>query len=153
MKSNLLSQYQDQTNQKLLYAQLLLELMKQQEEPYAAALRDSCLLYLVHSYDALVDEVQSRLNKTPQPERNLLAIARNLKKSDSYAAEINMLVHLEQDGSSWLNKMRRAHSRLLGATSSVQLITDEPLDANSLSAWLAQLEQLCRQLRTAMTEY
>ena len=153
MKSNLLVQYQKRTNQKIFYAHLLLELMRQQEEPYAAALRDSCLLHLVQGYESLVDEIQSRLNRPPQPERNLLAIVRNLKGSDGYAVEINRLVRLEQDNASWLNGMRRAHNRLLSGMSSAQLITDEPVDANGLSAWLAQLEALSLELRAAMIEY
>lgn len=149
MQSALLSQYQEETNKKLLYARLSLELIEQLEEPYIAALKESCCWHLIRAYDALVNEVQVRLNRTPQP--NLLAIVPILKQTGSYAAEINLLTRLEEDSFSWLNKMRRQQDK--DKISSMQLIADEPLTLANLSEWLTELEKLCQQLRDAMTEY
>lgn len=151
MQSNLLLQSQQATNKKLLYARLSLELMEQVEEPYIAALKESCLGHLIQSYDALVKEVQARLNRTPQP--NLLTMVPILKQTGSYAAEVDLLVQLEENSASWLNKMRRAQNRALGKIASAQLIGDEPLTTTSLAEWLTQLEKLCQQLRNAMMEY
>ena len=151
MQSALLSRYQEETNKKLLYARLSLELIEQVEEPYIAALKESCLWHLIQAYDALVNEIQARLNRIPQP--NLLAIVPILKQAGSYAAEINLLTRLEEDSSSWLNKMRRKQNKSFDKVAAMQLIEDEPLTIADLSKWLVELEKLCHQLRDAMTEY
>jgi len=151
MQSAILSRYQEETNKKLLYARLSLELIKQVEEPYIAALKESCLWHLIQSYDALVNEIQARLNRIPQP--NLLAIVPILKQAGSYAAEINLLIQLEEDSSSWLNRMRRKQNKSFDKIAAMQLIEDEPLTIDDLSKWLTELEKLCQHLRNAMTEY
>lgn len=160
MKSDLIIQYQNKTNRKLLYAHLTLELLEQQEEPYSAALRESCLLHLINAYNALVDEIQARLNISPQADPDPIAIVRNMKHAGiSSMAEMNILARLEEDPHSWLSSLWRIRTELLGRpnpkkSAAIQLLNDssKPLESAALHNFLAELEKLSKQIRALMTE-
>ena len=147
--------YEKHTNKKLLHARLLLELCEEQEEPYTTALRESYIIHLMSSYDSLVNEIQARINLIPQREPNPITIAQHMERAGiSTMTEINMLVRLEEDPSSWLVQLRKLYRELASnpQDDSQDLINYAVSQPHSLESYLTELEHLVKQLRSLMTE-
>ena len=153
MKKDKIGQSAEETNKKLLYARLILELLERQEKPYRAALKESYIAHLMSAYDCFVDEIQVRLNLAPQSEPNPVIIAQYMKRAGiSTMAEMNMLVRLEENSYSWLNQLRRLYAELQDGDDRGQLLNASPVERYNLEDYLMELEKLVKQLRFLMCE-
>ena len=167
MKVHSLDKYERHTNKKLLYATILLELAAQQKEQhYVDALEISCLVQLNSAYYCFIEELQRRLNITPQYGYDASQLVNAMRDNDIHSAEVKTLARLETESSSWLFAMQSTYRKLSrGASlSSVQLISDnsiklqfqslsQPQFSSKLSKWIKEMERLFDDMRGALTEY
>ena len=171
MKVHSLDKYERHTNKKLLYSTILLELAEQQKEQhYVDALESSCLVHLNAAYYCFIEELQRRLNITPQYGYDASQLVDTMRNNNIHSAEVETLARLETESSSWLFAMQSAHKKLSRniSLSSVQLISDnnikpqlqsqsqslpQPQNNSQLSQWLKEMECLFDDIRGALTEY
>ena len=157
-----LFQYESETNQKILYANALLELAAQQDQKsYKDALISSCIIQLLAAYYALLEESQRRLNLMPQPGLGAGEILAVMQEKGVYSAMIEKLAKLERDKTSWLSSLRNRYRELSRSPSmrDTPIINDQisgddkKIKEDNYGEWLAELERLCDDLRESLTEY
>ena len=175
MKVHSLDKHERHTNKKLLYATILLELAAQQKEQhYVDALEISCLVQLNSAYYCFIEELQRRLNITPQYGYDASQLVDAMRNNNIHSAEVETLARLETESSSWIFAMQSAHKKLSRniSLSSVQLISDNeinrhqsqpltilsssqplPQHNSQLSKWIKEMESLFDDMRGALTEY
>ena len=168
-----ITDYADNTKHCLLHARLLLELLelklldKKTEPVYRPALLSAATAQLNFAYEAFIEEIQVRLNRTPLATHSPNEIARHLLTADIRSAELNQLSKLEQEETSWLFAMRAAridrsalsndNIKKIPRTTDIRLIGSSgdrtPKPQESPFVWLQHMEDLCQQMREMTTEY
>ena len=163
-----LSKYEEETNKKLLYSSILLELASQQtEKHYLDALKTSFIIQMLSTYYALLEETQRRLNLAPQPGLNAEEVLKNMQDSSIHSVEIESLAAMEGSRMSWINQLNQAYRELSRSPglSNLNLISGEQSGDNTLSTsesiladiekhkqWLKQIETLSENLRNSLSE-
>lgn len=164
MSNPALSKYEEETNKKLLYANILVELASQQtQKHYFDALKYSYVIQMLAAYYSLIEESQRRLNLAPEPGLNAAELLQKMRSSSVYSVEIEQLVTLENDRAAWLYQLKQLYQELSASASmsNINLInTSQVADADDSIAvnvkkyetWLKQLEDLVSNLREMLSE-
>lgn len=163
-----LEKYKQNTNKKLLYAAILLELSeKEEKQHYKDALEQSCLTQLKDAYYTLLEEQQRSLNILPEYGCDAVKVVESMKKHSIHCAILEDLAKQETDDSSWVFAMQLAYNRDQSSffTPSMQyrsnnlqtrssIISTDTRRLNlQLGEWIKKVENLCDNLRNSLTEY
>ena len=187
MKVLPLSKYEQQTNKKKTYAAILLEQGAKAGGGAGEGAGDgaelghtqdalgiSFIIQLLAAYYSLLEELQRRMNLTPQPGLNALELAELMRKQSIFVGEMDKVVELEVAKSSWLNQARGLYRKLTSspadeggsiigsdgvgaggagdAADVSQKIADGEVDFEAFAVWLEEFEELCDRLREALSE-
>ncbi len=163
-----LAKYEEETNKKILYATILIELAgKQTKKHYFDALKTSCIIQTLAAYYALLEETQRRLNLAPQPGLSAEEILQDMKTNAIHSVEIEQLVLLENNRGSWINQLTQEYKELSRSPSlsNMDMINDAsvaqhsqedsasiPAAVNKYEKWLEQMENLCDSFRNMLSE-
>ena len=173
---------QGRTNQKLYFAKLQMDRMNQllvdrsafAWEAGALSCREAAILHLHGAYVAFLQELV-RFYKLSGPLVTTEALRQAMAAKGQVSPEITVLQQLEQQPSSWLAALLRAHHDCLIAPDAPQadapaddeavpgraigvvaVVADAPLsaaDADSLQCWHRELTGLIREFRSEMAEW
>lgn len=166
MKIPPLFQYEAETNERILYANILLEMSDQQDDiHYANALEVSCVIQILAAYYALIEESQRGLNLIPQPGLSAQDVLSAMQKKEVHSAEIEKLASLENDRTSWITAIKKEYRELSSSPSmkGANIIGTQSISPKSqqgsgsthdrYSSFIAELEKLRDRLRDSLAEY
>lgn len=164
-----LAKYEEETNKKLLYANILIELAgTQTQKHYFDALKYSYVIQMLAAYYSLLEESQRRLNLAPEPGLNAEELLQKMRSNSVHSVEIEQLVSLERDRGSWLHQLKQLYQELSASASmsNINLINspngpnggdggdaeDDAANTKKYEGWLKQLEDLTSNLREMLSE-
>lgn len=170
--------YLARTNQKLNFARLHLEALKNAQNSSAwskhaliESYQESVLFHLASSYSALLREVAERYSVETESIVGLTDLAWGFEQAGFESPELNELQQLEARQDCWLHKLLRAYAacwvavdRQQASTSSTSLSEIHVMQVNpnhaedqdvytEYQAWLDSMRQLVDRLREGMQEW
>jgi hypothetical protein len=172
---------QGRTNQKLYFAKLQLDHIRQllaersafAWEAEALSCREAAILHLHGAYLAFLQELV-RFYKLQGPLMSTEALRQGMNAKGQVSPEITVLQRLEQQPGSWLAQLLRAHQDCLIAPDAapaiveseaendvrtialVAVAADEPLsdaDLEAIQGWHGELTNVIREFRREMAEW